>query len=102
MVTAFYFILKRNLQTIHSRVKEEIDGNQVHKIILSEQVSFLNRGSLQDALQHVKNGEHVEIDGTKSVSIPYDIFDMVQEFESTAHERDIDVKLLGFTPEKVG
>ena len=102
MVTAFYFILKRNLQTDHHRLREEVDGNHVHKIVLSEEISFLNRGSLQDALQHVHQGEEVIVDGSKSVSIPYDIYDMVIEFESTAHERDIQVTLIGFEKDKVG
>lgn len=102
MLSAFYFILKRNLQTDHHRLKEEIEGNHVHNIVLSEEISFLNKGSLQDALQHVQPNEKVVIDGRKSVSIPYDIYDLVKEFESRAYERDIEVTLIGFDSEKVG
>ena len=102
MISAFYFILMRNLKTGHERIKEEIDGNNVHRIILSEELSFLNRGSLQDALQHIHDNEHVVIDASKSVTIPYDIYDMVKEFETSANERNIDLKLEGFDHDKVG
>jgi len=100
-LVAIFFILQRNLETDHVKIKEEDDGKHTHRIILSEEVSFLNKGALQDALEHVKHDEEVIIDGTKAVSIPYDIFDLIKEFESTAHERNITVFMKGFTKDKV-
>ena len=82
-------------------IKEEDDGKHIHRILLSEEVSFLNKGALLDALEHVKHDEEVIIDGTKAVSIPYDIFDLIKEFESTAHERNISVFMKGFSEDKV-
>ncbi len=101
LLVAIFFILQRNLETDHVQIKEEDDGKHTHRIILSEEVSFLNKGALQDALEHVKENEEVIIDGTKAVSIPYDIYDLVNAFESTAHERNIAVYIRGFSKDKV-
>lgn len=101
LLVAIFFILQRNLETDHVKIKEEEDGKHIHRIILSEEVSFLNKGALQDALEHVKEDEEVIIDGTKAVSIPYDIYDLLKEFESTAHERNIAVFMRGFSKDKV-
>jgi MFS superfamily sulfate permease-like transporter len=101
MLSAIYFILQKNVQTDHSQISEYIDGNQVHRIVLSEEVSFLNKGSLQSSLQRIKPGENVIIDGSKAVSIPYDIYEMIKEFESQASERDIRVETVEFTASKI-
>ena len=101
LLVAIFFILQRNLETDHVKIKEEDDGKHILRIILSEEVSFLNKGALLDALEHVKHNEEVIIDGTKAVSIPYDIYDLIKEFESTAHERNITVFMKGFSQDKV-
>lgn len=102
LVLAIFFILIRNLKTDHISTKEEADGSHIHTIVLSEEVSFLNKGALQNALEHVKPNETVIIDANKSVRIPYDIYDLVKEFESTAHERDIKVELKHFDESLLG
>lgn len=101
-LVSIYFILRRNLETDHMQIKEEDDGKHIHRIILSEEISFLNKGALQNTLEHVKEDEEVIIDGSKAVNIPYDIYDLIKEFESTAHERNITVFLKGFNEDKVG
>ncbi|MBD81609.1 MAG: hypothetical protein CL840_22005 [Crocinitomicaceae bacterium] len=101
-LVAIYFILRRNVETDHIQISEETEGKHIHRIILSEEVSFLNKGGLQNALRHVKAGEEVIIDGSKAVNIPFDIFDLVKEFESTSGEKGITIFLKDFDRQKVG
>jgi MFS superfamily sulfate permease-like transporter len=61
---------------------------------LSEEVSFLNKGSLISALNRIPNNSKVIIDGSKSVIIDYDVLEVIENFKTNAKERDIEVETI--------
>jgi MFS superfamily sulfate permease-like transporter len=91
MGIAMVFILLRNYQNSYllDDRKEEIDGSV--RIILSEEVSFLNKGALIKALEDIPDGKHVIIDGSKSKVIDYDVLEVIENFKTNAGSRNIDV-----------
>lgn len=98
MVVGLFFILRSNLKTpyfIHHRESRAEDHRSRVKIELSENVSFLNKASVNKVLHELPNDATVEIDGTRSQYIHPDVLELIHEFEQTAHTRNIEVILMG-------
>ena len=93
------FILRSNLRRpLHRRVENHI-GGEVMVIELANQVSFLNRVALRNALAEAPNGGHVLIDASETDYIDADVLSIIREFEEeTAPAHGVDVSMIGFKP----
>jgi len=102
MLFAIFNILLANYRTpfiFDSRHKNK----KALTIKLSEKVSFLNKGGLLQALDQVKPGCKVIIDARDSISIDYDVIEVIEDFKEKAKYRNIDLEVLGLsyrTPKK--
>lgn len=96
MMVAIFNILMANYRTPMILEEQKSDGNCV-KITLSQEVSFLNKGGLLQTLEHIKPGTKLIIDATKSISIDYDIIDLIEEFKEKAKYNDITVEVVGIS-----
>jgi carbonic anhydrase len=97
IAVSIFFILKRNF---HNDFKTEIDGNTI-KLILAEEVSFLNKGGILDELRKIKENTRLIIDGTKCKSIDYDVLTELKEFITrTAKADNITVELIKMPTDK--
>jgi MFS superfamily sulfate permease-like transporter len=102
MGVAMVFILLRNYQNSYllDDKKEDLDGTI--RIVLSEEVSFLNKGALIKALEEIPDGRHVIIDGSRSKVIDYDVLEVIENFRTNASSRNIDVDTIKIKSIKVG
>lgn len=91
------FILRSNLRRpLQRRLEKHIAGDVLH-IELANQVSFLNRVALRNALAETPPGGHVLIDARGTDYIDADVLSVIREFEQeTAPVHGIDVSLIGF------
>lgn len=96
MLVAFYFVLLKNMQhSYHRHTERNEEGEEVIILTLSEEVTFLNKGSIQKTLRLLPEGSNVVIDGSNSVSINYDVLEAIQNFiEHTAGPMNITVKTI--------
>jgi carbonic anhydrase/SulP family sulfate permease len=93
------FILRSNLRRPLNRTLENHIGGEVLHIELGNQVSFLNRVALRNALFEAPRGGHVLIDARSSDYIDSDILSVIREFaDETAPARGVQVSLVGFKP----
>lgn len=76
MAVAFFFILKRNF---HNDFQTKVDGT-TRTLILSEDVSFLNKGGIIEELKKVTENSKLIIDGSKCKSIDYDVLSELKDF----------------------
>ena len=91
MGVAIVYILMRNFQNSYFfEEKKNKDPNTIH-IVLSEEVSFLNKGSLIKALEDVEPGKHVIIDGSNSKVIDHDVLEVIANFKIAAKDKNIEV-----------
>jgi carbonic anhydrase len=91
------FILYSNMRRPLRQIVERHLGGDVLRIELANQVSFLNRATIDQALDKVKRGEHVLLDARSTVYIDPDVLAMIHEFcEHQAPARGVKVSLLGF------
>ncbi|SKC00992.1 SulP family inorganic anion transporter [Dyadobacter psychrophilus] len=84
MVVAIYFILRKNYKHSYHYVKEKHRDGDVITLILSEEVTFLNKGSISATLDNLPDNATVVIDGTKSMNIDYDVLEIIQDFKKHA------------------
>jgi MFS superfamily sulfate permease-like transporter len=105
MVMGVFFILKANLATpyfMHYREsyeKTDPRGNrQFVRIVLSENVSFLNKASVGRALRELPDRAIVEIDGSSALYIDRDVLEIVHDFAKGAQHRGIEVRLVDIPP----
>ncbi len=97
IVVAIGFILRSSLKQPVRRIVEKHVGEEVLRIVLSNQVSFLNRASLSASLAEIEPGSHVVIDASNTDYIDPDILDLISDFErETAVAHNLKVSLVGF------
>ncbi len=98
MVVGLFFILRSNLRTPffvrHRDSHPEDGGRKFVRLELSENLSFLNRASVNKVLHELPEGSVVEIDGTRSQYMHPDVIELIHDFEQTAHTRGIDVTMV--------
>ncbi len=96
MVVSAFIILRNNYKSAYTFHKKEKDDGLIDKIIiqLAEDVSFLNKGSIALTLEHLSEGAHVVIDGSKSRNIDMDVIEIIHDFkDNTAVLKNITVEL---------
>lgn len=96
LIAALGFILRSNLKVPVRRIMEKHLNGEVLRIELSNQVSFLNKATLQSALDNVPEGGRVVLDATQTDYIDPDVLDLLEDFRNAeAPARGIQVGLVG-------
>lgn len=60
--------------------KELDDDHETLRIVLSEEVSFLNKASIRETLDKLPKNSKVIIDATNSKYIDFDVLEIIKEF----------------------
>ena len=97
LATSLAFILHSNYRRPLLRFMEHHVSGDVLRIEFSNQVSFLNRAVLEQALDSVPTNGHVVLDARNTDYIDPDILDLIEDFRrQTAPARNLKVSLVGF------
>ncbi len=95
VIVAIVIVLRNSYKNSHSLRQEKTDsGSERVKIILAEEVVFLNKGRIKKELNDVPHGVHLIIDMTRSLSIDYDVLEVIDDFKDRAKAKNIQVTLL--------
>ena len=91
------FILNSNLRRPIRRIVETHIGGDVLHIELANQVSFLNRASLDKLFNETAHGSNLLIDASDTDYMDPDVLSLIREFkDKTGPARGISVSLRGF------
>lgn len=91
------FILMSNMKRPVTIINEQRFGEEITHVQLANQVSFLNRASLQKLFDSTNSGAHLVFDATDTNFIDPDILALLREFDSViAPTRGIKVSMVGF------
>jgi MFS superfamily sulfate permease-like transporter len=97
LATSLAFILHSNYRRPLLRFMEHHAGGDVLRIEFANQVSFLNRAVLEQALDSVPANGHVVLDARNTDYVDPDILDLIEDFRrQTAPARNLKVSLVGF------
>ena len=81
IVVSIYFILRKNYRNSYQYKSEKTNSNEVVTLTLSEEVTFLNKVSIQETLINLPEDSKIIIDGSKSKNIDYDVLEIIQDFK---------------------
>jgi len=94
MVVAVFIILRNNFKVPFKMQKKNLEGKESIRIVLSEDVTFLNKASIQKALAEIPNDTTVEIDATSTHFIHHDVIEIIEDFKISAVIRNIKVSTI--------
>lgn len=93
---AIFFILRKNYKHSYHYKNEKNQQEETITLRLSEEVTFLNKASIQAKLDEVPADARVIIDGSHSVHIDHDVLEIIQSFKSyAAPQKNIKVETVG-------
>lgn len=93
MAIAIFYILRKNYRNNY-KLKEETASNTI-QMVLSQEVTFLNKSGILESLNNIKENHHLIIDGTHCEAIDYDVLELIQEFKNyRSKELNITVETL--------
>lgn len=95
MAISIFFILKKNYKNNYHHVDKENRQNGDTRIILSEEVTFLNKGGIRQLLNSIPEDSKLTIDGSKCKGIDYDVLESIQNFKNfRAKEKGIEIQTI--------
>ncbi|MCS6823203.1 MAG: SulP family inorganic anion transporter [Cytophagaceae bacterium] len=94
MVAGMFFIIRRNILNPFKYEKKPSEFGTTVKIELAEEVSFLNKASIQYNLNKIPEHTHVIIDGSRSRYIDPDVMECIEDFKINAPFKNIKVEIL--------
>lgn len=91
---SIYYILKGNFKNSFFYQKPE---NGPIRMVLSEEVSFLNKANIKESLEAIPRNSSIVIDATNSTYIDFDVLQGIKEFvDYKSKYRNIACQLIGF------
>jgi len=81
MGISIFFILRKNYRNNYvKRIVRTAEQTEIH-LQLSEEVTFLNKGSISECLQDAPKNAIVTIDGSNCKAIDHDVLELIQDFK---------------------
>lgn len=96
---AIIIILIKNYQNSH--IVQHIQTSNKIKIKLAEEVTFINKNSIYNELDAIKENTEVEFDTSKTKYLDHDIIEILDDFVSKSKEKNIDIKVVTSNNETV-
>ena len=97
LIAAMGAILHGNLKNSYFFHRDKHHAGDVIKIKLSEEVSFLNKASIRETLDHLPENSNVVIDASTTEYIDFDVLELIKEFKYIkAPVKNITCTLEGF------
>jgi len=91
---AIFIILRNNFKIPYQLKKENLKGKHKIKISLSQDITFLNKASIQKSLNEIPDGTHVTIDASRNHFIHFDVLEIIEDFKISAKVRKISVETI--------
>ncbi|HWK53401.1 MAG TPA: SulP family inorganic anion transporter, partial [Hyphomicrobiales bacterium] len=94
MGIAVLTLLYRNYLNSHAVHVEHGEANKVIRLSLCEEVSFLNKNAIMQALDSIPERATVMLDASRCYVLDNDVAETLREFVAEAHHRNIDVQVI--------
>lgn len=97
MVISIFYILRNNMRIPYYYQRSSFSNGELVKLTLAQEVSFLNKASIKETLEHLPENTNVIIDASQTEYIDFDVLDLIKDFNDTkAQDKNIKMSLIGF------
>lgn len=97
LILSLFYILKSNSEARLDLIKEYYPNGVINRLVLPQQISFLNRASLIAELESIPKHSQLIIDARYATYIDKEILELIKEFkEEKAPLKPIALNLIGF------
>lgn len=94
LAVAIFYVLYNNYKKPFLFEKDKHLKDGVIRLALAEDVTFINKASIQRTLSQIPDDSRVIIDASKSINIDFDVIEIIEEFEVNAKHRDISLTII--------
>lgn len=95
LAVGIFYVLFDSYRNSHiTTTADHVDGKQVIKIELAEEVTFINKEPISAELERVPENASIEIDITKTRYLDNDIVEIINDFLESTEEREISTRLI--------
>lgn len=95
LLISTYFIVQNNFRAEYKVTRTTHHGIETDYIKLNSNVTFLNKVKLRKVLDEIPEYSVLTIDGSECNFIDYDILEIISEYASKAHDKHIELHLIG-------
>lgn len=96
LAVAIFFILYNNYKKPFLFEEDTHMKDGIIHLALAEDVTFINKASIQRTLSQIPDDSKVIIDASNSMNIDYDVVEIIEEFKTNAQYRNITLELIEF------
>jgi MFS superfamily sulfate permease-like transporter len=96
-MVGLFFVLRAN----HHSATILVNDGEMYLLKFNKDMSFVNKAELKAALSHIPDNARLYIDGSRAMFIDHDIYDIINDFQSSASLRGIQVELKNFHGKKL-
>ncbi len=101
LVLAIIFILYNNFRLPYFVDKDGDPDNNTVRIELAQDVTFLHKANIIRTLKNIPEDTRLIIDGSKAVNIDPDIIEIIEDFNTTAQNKGIELEVIGLSDIKL-
>jgi MFS superfamily sulfate permease-like transporter len=94
LIFSIFFILYNNFKHSHYLQKDTSGASDLYTVLLSENMTFLNKASLNAELDSIPEEVKVIFDYSKVKHLSNDIKEIIEEFKLRAENEDIEVECI--------
>jgi MFS superfamily sulfate permease-like transporter len=103
MIVAIFYLLKNNYHVSYIISEEKsLTGAKKYRMVLAEEVTFLNKGNIMSALRHMPDNIELEIDLSRSAVVDHDVMELIENFRETAQRKNIKLNVIKSTRDNPG
>lgn len=100
LVVAIFYVLYNNYKKPYFFYPEKHEDGAPIRLELAEDVTFLNKASILQTLNHLPENSKVIIDATNTVNIDLDVIEIIEDFRQNAAYKNIELEISGLYDEK--
>ncbi len=92
-VAIFYVLWNNYKKPFLFRSEDHVDKNTI-RLELAEDVTFLNKASIQRTLNALPEGSRVVIDASKTINVDHDVVEIIEDFKINAKFKNIELDII--------
>lgn len=94
LTVAIFYVLYNNYKRPYLFKESEFKAGEPIRLELAEDVTFLHKANILRTLSQIPDDSNVIIDASRSINIDQDVIEIIEDFETNAHYRSIEVKVV--------